>query len=288
MKRKIHVECSDLEWLYSQDWEYWDYGYCQRHLQMILPYRRAWNEDEKYPLILFIPGSSWHKQEMYNDIPKLAELAKRGFAVAVLEYRESDIARFPAQVEDVANAFEFIGTKAEQFHFDMNRLFLMGNSSGGHIATMAVLLNAHGLCKPLPKLRGVINECGSTDLLICAKNPLPPWMKVRPSAVLLGVETLEGNEELARQASAGMYITKDVKIPPMCILHSDGDPIVSVENSRVLNDLLEKNGHKVEYYELENNDSHCGATYFCDAVLDIVANFCQNNYGGNSVCCDKI
>lgn len=278
MRKRIQVKCDELEWLYSQDWEYWDYGDCQRHLQMIIPYRRTWEEGEKYPLILFIPGSAWLKQELYNDIPKLSDLAKRGFAIAVMEYREADIARFPAQIEDVANALEFLGTKAEQFRFDMSRLFLMGNSSGGHIATMAALWNAHGLCKQLPKLCGVICECGSTDILICSENPLPPWMKVRPSAVLLGVEDIKGNEEIARRVSASMYVTDEVEIPPMCILHGENDPIVSVENSRVLCDMLEKYGHNVEYYELMNCDAHCGATFFSKAVLDVVQDFCERNF----------
>jgi hypothetical protein len=38
----------------------------------------------------------------------------------------------------------------------MSNLFLMGNSSGGHIAMMSVLCNIHNLCKPLPEIRGVI------------------------------------------------------------------------------------------------------------------------------------
>ena len=277
MNQRIRVDGGELEWLYSPDWEYWDYGCCQRHLQMILPFKKTWSTEEKYPLIVFIPGSAWHKQELYNDIPKLVELAKRGYAIAVLEYRESEIASFPAQVEDVANAFEFIAGKAEQCHLDMDRLYLMGNSSGGHIATMAALMDAHGLCKPLPRLCGVINECGSTDILICAKAPLAPWMKIRPSAALLGIDTIEGNEEIARRASAQMYITKNVKIPPMCILHSENDPIVSVENSRVLYNKLEENGHKAEYYELENSDAHSGMTFFCHSILDIIENFCEQN-----------
>lgn len=172
---------------------------------------------------------------MYNDIPKLVELAKRGFAIGAMEYRESDIAKFPAQIEDVANALDFIKEKAEQFHFDMERLFLMGNSSGGHIATMAALFDAHGLCKKLPKVSGVICECGSNEILICA------------------------NEEL----------------PSMCIFHSENDPVVSVENSRTLYKALETNGHQVEYYELENNDAHCGAIYFSEAILDIIQAFCE-------------
>lgn len=274
MMKRIRVDCDDLEWLYSPDWEYYRDGQCCRHLQMIVPYRRQWKDGERFPLILFIPGSAWHRQEMYNDLPKLSGLAKRGFAIAALECRESDIARFPAQVEDVANALSFLREKAGPFHLDMDRLFLMGNSSGGHIAVMAALLDAHGLCPKLPRVRGVICESGSTDLLICASEPLPPWMQVRPSTVLLGVETIEGNEELAQKASAVPYVTRDAAIPPMCLLHSDNDPIVSVENSRALYRALEETDHQVEYYELENNDAHGGAAYFSAPILDIVEDFC--------------
>lgn len=179
MKTSIEVKNDDLEWLYSPDWEYHDYGNCKRHLQMLLPYKREWKQNEKCPVILAIPGSAWHKQELYNDVPKYSKLAQRGYVVAVLEYRESDISIFPAQIEDVSNALEFINSKAEQFHFDMDHIFLMGGSSGGHIAMMSVLLNAHGLCKPLPNIKGVISESGSMDILTCAKEPLPPWMSIR-------------------------------------------------------------------------------------------------------------
>jgi acetyl esterase/lipase len=152
---------------------------------MLLLIKKEWPQEKTFPLILMIPGSAWHKQELYNDIPKFAKLAERGFAIAVLEYRESEIAKFPAQVEDVSHALDFLATKAEQFHLNWNRIFLMGNSSGEHIAMMSVLYHAHGLCKPLPKIRGVISESGSKDILTCAKAPLPPWMKSRPSAALL-------------------------------------------------------------------------------------------------------
>jgi len=179
-----------------------------------------------------------------------------------LEYRESDISKFPEQVEDVSNALDFIATKAEQFHFDMNRIFLMGNSSGGHVAMMSVLYNAHGLCKTLPNIRGVISESGSTDILICAKELLPPWMKARPSTVLLGIEQIEGNEEITEKASCAMYIKEDVKLPPVLLFHSENDPIVSVENSRILYDKLSNTHHEVYYYELEGNDAHGGNTFF--------------------------
>ena len=67
MKQKIRIPneiANDVQWLYTQDWEYCDYGNCKRHLQIIFPFKREWTGNESYPLILFIPGSAWHKQEM--------------------------------------------------------------------------------------------------------------------------------------------------------------------------------------------------------------------------------
>lgn len=276
-KIKIDVNSNELQWLYSQDWEYFDYNNCKRHLQIIFPYKREMSNDEKYPLILFIPGSAWHKQEMYNDIPQYATLAKRGYVVAVMEYRESDIAIFPAQIEDVCNALKFLPTIADNFHIDLSRIYLMGNSSGGHIAMMSALFNAHGLCEKLPKISGIIAESASTDILICAKEALPPWMRIRPSAVLLGVDEIEGNEELARKASCDMYVAENIEIPPVLLIHSEYDPIVSVENSRMLYDKLHTTQHEVYYYELEGNDAHGGATYYSDAVLDVIQEFCSEH-----------
>lgn len=274
---KIAAGADEVQWLYSQDWKYCDYGNCQRHLQIIFPHKNGMRKEEKYPLILFIPGSAWHKQEMYNDIPQYAALARRGYVVAAMEYRESDIAPFPAQIEDVCNALKFIPSIAEMFHMDTEHIFLMGNSSGGHIAMMTVLFAEHGLCEKVTKISGVILESASTDILICAKAPLAPWMQVRPSAVLLGVDKIEGNEELARKASCGRYITKDIELPAVLLLHSELDPVVSVENSRVLYDNLVTAGHEADYYELEGNDAHGGAAFYDSEVLNIIQKFCEEH-----------
>lgn len=282
MKQKMIVKTNsnEMQWLYSQDWEYYDYGDCKRHLQIIFPYKPQMRKDEKFPLILFIPGSAWHKQEMYNDIPQYSLLARRGFVFAAMEYRESDIAAFPAQIEDVYHALKFIPSVAENFHIDTTQIFLMGNSSGGHIAMMSVLFNAHGLCNTLPKISGVICESGSTDLLICAKEELPPWMKIRPSAVLLGVDKIEGHERLAEKASCSMYISENIELPPILLMHSEYDPIVSVENSRTLYEKLITSKHHVSYYELEGNDAHGGAVYYDSEILDIIQEFCKKCLSG--------
>ena len=35
---KVFTGSNEVQWLYSQDWEYHDYGNCKRYLQIIFPY----------------------------------------------------------------------------------------------------------------------------------------------------------------------------------------------------------------------------------------------------------
>ena len=41
MKKEIEVKFDDVEWLYSPNWEYFDYGNCKRHLQVYQRNARA-------------------------------------------------------------------------------------------------------------------------------------------------------------------------------------------------------------------------------------------------------
>ena len=157
----------------------------KRHLQKLLCHIVKKDLKRNIQLFFILLVLTWHKQEMYNDIPKLVELAKKGAAIVSIEVRESDIAIFPAQIEDIKNAMECVVEKITKFNlpFDIKEAYLMGHSSGGHLAMMAVLHNACGMIE-MPNVKGVILESASSDILICSNEPLPPWMSVRPSTVL--------------------------------------------------------------------------------------------------------
>ena len=108
-----------------------------------MPYSKKGLE-KKYPVIFYITGAAWHKQEMYNDIPKLVELAKKGAAIVSIEVRESDIAIFPAQIEDIKNAMECVVEKITKFNlpFDIKEAYLMGHSSDAALSLYTALHNA--------------------------------------------------------------------------------------------------------------------------------------------------
>lgn len=120
--QKLKIEFDDLEWLYVPDEVYADYDGCKRCLQLFIPYRQKLAAEETFPLVLFIPGSAWYHQELYNSLPAYSRLAERGIVTAILRFRESTIAPFPAQVEDAKAALRFLAARAEDYHIDTERI----------------------------------------------------------------------------------------------------------------------------------------------------------------------
>lgn len=272
--KTLDVEKKELEWLYVPDVKYCEYENCERHMQLIIPYKRNWTENKKYPLVLFIPGSAWHRQEMYNSIPARAELAKRGFAVAEVQYRESELAVFPAQVIDAKKAIRFIQTIAEQFHIDTDNIFISGDSSGGHIALLAGLTAAYGELDSDVKndtfcaVKGIISYCAPTDMFLSeGKGPIED---------LLGTDDVKNVPDLAKSASCETYLSKERNIPPILMFHGLQDDLVSILHSRNFFESLKGLNKEVEYYELEK-EGHCCPTFWGDDVLDIVEKFIKIN-----------
>lgn len=278
MKQEITVSCEDLEWLYVPDVRYAEYEECSRYLQLFLPYRSVWKENTKYPLVLFLPGSAWYRQEMYNSIPAYSKLAERGFVTAVVQYRESKIAKYPAQVEDVNRAVLFLLSKAEEFHIDTRKVFLAGNSSGGHIALMTALRKANGIADmedpPSFEIGGVIAESAPVDMFLCAAKKMPDDMprKNRPTSDLLGVNELSDNIHLAREAGSERYIRPETDLPPILLLHGTEDPQVDIEQSRTLYGQLCSAGKSVDFYELAGC-GHGGPVFWTPEILDLIEGF---------------
>jgi Esterase/lipase len=278
--KNISVTYNEIEWLYAPEEVYYSAADgLQRKLQIIFPYRRDLDEADRYPVVLYVPGAAWHRQEMYNDIPKVSKLAECGIVVAMVQHRESDIAIFPAPIEDLHRAANYLIENAKKFHIDPSQLYVAGHSSGAHIALMTAFSKANGVWSPEKinrkdyEIRGVIAQAAPSDLLLCQKEQLPPWMKKRPTAELLGVEDVKEHSMLAKQASCAMYVKDEIALPPVLLLHGEKDSVVSVEHSRNLYKLLKDKKKDVAYYELEGVE-HSGNAFWSREVLKIIKDFC--------------
>lgn len=247
------------------------------HLHVIVP-EMAEEEDLKFPLILFIQGSGWMKQDLGNNLANLPEMARRGFVIAMAEYRHTGIAPFPAQVCDAKTALRYLLHHAEEYRIDAKRVYIWGDSSGAHTAVMAAV-SQHDLKLSDEKednlnIRACVDFYGPS--LVSAMNEEPCIYDhlgaESAEGLLLGKVRVDENEDKAVAASPFPYIREDNEIPPILIMHGSRDRVVPFGQSCMLYDALKKCGKEAVFYKIQGAD-HAGAPFYAPEVLRIVEEF---------------
>ena len=97
------------------------------------PSRRA-----EAPLIIFVHGGGWSSGDKSDEegIAKIGHFLDEGYAYASVNYRLVPDVKVEEQVQDVADAVGSLVSRSAELGFARNRIFLMGHSSGGHVAAL--------------------------------------------------------------------------------------------------------------------------------------------------------
>ncbi|NEA64447.1 alpha/beta hydrolase [Streptomyces sp. SID12488] len=139
-------------------------------------------DDASVPLVVVLHGGAWRAPHDHRHITPFAGfLARRGFAVANVEYRRGGddpavAGRWPDTFDDVAAALDALPALAATHlpQADPRRMVVTGHSAGGHLALWASarhLLPADApwfLARPAP-LRGVVALAPIADLTVAEK-----------------------------------------------------------------------------------------------------------------------
>jgi acetyl esterase/lipase len=209
--------------------------------------------EEPMPVIVFIFGGAWRTGNRNQGLEPLAPFAARGYFCASIDYRLSQEALFPAQIEDCKCAIRFLRAKAAQYHLDPDRIGVWGLSSGGHLAA---LLGTSGGVKELEgkggwgefssRVNAVVDCFGPTDFLKldAAGSQMKHDAPESPESRLIG-GPIQQNQAKAALASPITYVSSNA--PPFLILHGSQDPLVPVNQSELLAAALEKAKAKVTF-----------------------------------------
>ena len=197
------------------------------------------------PLIVWVHGGAWKGGDKSNCPAR--RFVPMGFVVASVNYRLSQHAIYPAQIEDCKAAIRFLRANAKTYNIDPARIGAWGASAGGHLVA---LLGTTGDDKQFDKgpnleqssaVQAVCDFFGPTDF---AKiSDFPSTMKHdapdSPEAELLGGPIGE-KTEACKLANPISFITR--KDPPFLIVHGDKDPLVPHNQSQILYDALKAAG----------------------------------------------
>jgi acetyl esterase/lipase len=91
-----------------------------------------------FPVVVLIHGGGWVQGDKmeYRTSIKTEALLARGYAVVAVNYRLSNVAKFPAQIQDVKAAVRWIRANATTYNFNPNKIGAWGTSAGGHLTAL--------------------------------------------------------------------------------------------------------------------------------------------------------
>jgi len=221
----------------QRDLEYVPGGHARNKLDLFLPAKA----DHPLPVIVWIHGGGWQGGSK-EGCPALPFVGK-GFAVASINYRLSQHAIFPAQIEDCKAAIRWLRASAKKYGLDGNHIGVWGASAGGHLVA---LLGTSGDVKELQgkgenldrssRVQCVVDWFGPTDF-----TRMGGWQDKpdSPMAKLVG-GPVRDRQELAGKANPITYVTKDD--PPFLIMHGEEDKVVPMNQSELLDEAVRKVG----------------------------------------------
>ena len=272
----LNICCDNSSMEYIPDIEYINRDGISLYIQLILPYDRT----ENTPLVIYVPGSAFRWQNVKRVIPSISLLANRGFAIAMVQYRGSEVSPFPAQMLDTKAAVRFMKINAQKYGLNPDNVYLMGDSSGGHTVLMAGMtvgierFEEELYSEVSSSVKGIIDLYGPTDITKM-NDELSSLSHIEPDSpegCLLGRVNVLEHPELTGPTVVMNYIDSAREIPPILIFHGTNDELVPFGQSCMLYDKLVKCNKKATFYAIENAH-HGGREFWSNQVLDIMEEF---------------
>jgi acetyl esterase/lipase len=217
-------------------------------------YRRD-RELPPLPIVVMLYGGSWRSGDK-GDLADLNwYLASRGYAVAAINYRLAPRYRFPAQVEDVNAAIDYLEKNGRSLGLDPTRIALIGRSAGGHLSLQSAYT------KHDPAIRGAVAFYPPTDQKWGWEHPSDP----RVYNTFATLRDFLGGDPAAvpdayRQSSPLFFV--DSQTVPTLLIHGSIDPLVSVRQSVRVDSALAAAGRPHLFIEMP------WATHGCDYVFN--------------------
>lgn len=220
------------------------------------------------PVVMYIHGGGFRILSKDSHWGMGLAYAKRGYIAFLVNYRLAPTHRYPAAVEDVATALQWIVKHAHEYGGDPSRLVLAGESAGANLATSLAIMTAYRREEPFARAvfdadirpRAIIAKCGihqvSDPQRFSRRRKIPTFLQDRIQEVSQSYLPLEpGPEGYLDFADPLVFLERAERperpLPPFFSSAGTRDPIL--DDTRRLHAALERLGARSEarYYHGE-------------------------------------
>ena len=138
------------------------------------------NTKGKLPVIVDIHGGGWVYGDKELNKYFCLDIASRGFTVVNISYRLVPDTDVFGQIRDIFSALHWLEKNGKDFPCDMNNVFLVGDSAGGHLTALTAAVNlskeyraVYGVEKVSFPIRAIGCICAVTNMDMFIKAPVP-------------------------------------------------------------------------------------------------------------------
>ena len=168
---------------------------------------------EKHMALVHFHGGGFARGSKEALAAKVMPITARGYVSIAAQYRLSDAARWPSQIDDAKTHIRWVRANAGSLGIDPKRIAIVGYSAGGHIALFTA-------SQPDTELAACVAFYPQTDVKNNAPTLLPP-----------------GSDEAAINNASPIAHIKE-GYPPTVIYHGLSDVTIPPENSQHLLQVL--------------------------------------------------
>ncbi len=191
----------------------------------------------KAPVLIGVHGGGWQlgNRKFYTNWGSY--LARNGIAAFAIEYRlmKPGVSTYPGAVYDVRAAIQFVRAKAGELGLDPERIGLIGDSAGAHLAALVALAGAEPAFSSnyksdpyadvSPKVKAVVGFYGVYDMLAQWQHDLVVRPRDNISEKFLGAAPT-ANRQVFFEASPISYATADKNGTRFLLVQGPEDDVV--------------------------------------------------------------
>ena len=210
------------------------------------------------PAVVMIFGGRWRANSRLDNNEgweRLSRWARDGFVTMTIDHRLVEATPAPAPFQDVLCAIRWLHAHAAEYSVDEDQIYVIGNSSGGHLAALTAILGDN---KAYPRTGGW--ESARSDVRAGIAVAAPYDLNTLSWGNLW--TPLSGDVQAARRLASPLAQLSAAS-KPLLVIHSDDDQSVPIQQALDMVKALEaaKVRHKFVHYK---DRGHVGLT---DEVL---------------------
>ncbi|PSR84912.1 Isoprenylcysteine alpha-carbonyl methylesterase, partial [Actinidia chinensis var. chinensis] len=211
------------------------------------------NTDGPKPVVAFVTGGAWIIGYKAWGSLLGRHLSERDIIVACIDYRNFPRATISDMVMDASQGISFVCNHIAEYGGDPNRIYLMGQSAGAHIAACALLEQA-------------VKETGEGESTSWSVSQINAYFGLSGGYNLFNLvdhfhsrglyrsifsSIMEGEQSFRRFSPEVMVQDPNVRnavslLPPIILFHGTGDYTIPSDSSKNFADALLRVGAKAE------------------------------------------